>query len=187
MNCLTTLTAMWHHVPYGQDHILHSIGNSVLRHLHSNHGNWTIGNLNTIAYEAHALNHSIPPSLKLLLADVFAGPMAVHGIYDFVHGESDPSITYINFLTNVYIPFTSSPWNSSYCLYGAMGIVATDIGMESCLSRMTPYNISKDTIQDDCSWMSVWTPCSAITHPHMDFYGALQYFVHIFGIKLWLL
>ncbi|KAF8798134.1 hypothetical protein BYT27DRAFT_7026565, partial [Phlegmacium glaucopus] len=36
-------------------------------------------------------------------------------------------------------------------------------------------------------WISTWTPPAAISHTHMDYYGSMQYMVHLHGKKLWIL
>ncbi len=78
-------------------------------------------------------------------------------------------------------------WDDSRRLYGALDIRESDIGIGSCNIKAFPFNKQKESLVDEGGWSSTWTPPGAISHTHMDFYGSMQYFIHFYGKKLWLL
>ena len=63
----------------------------------------------------------------------------------------------------------------------------TKNGLSKCNYSAKEYEHSSKFIIPNKVWTTAFTPSGAITHPHMDYYGRHQYFVHLFGKKLWLL
>ena len=65
-------------------------------------------------------------------------------------------------------------------------------GLRKCQLNANPYNSNNRYICDrntkgQINWGGVLTPAGAITHPHIDYHGAVQLMYHIHGRKLWLL
>ena len=67
-----------------------------------------------------------------------------------------------------------------------MNIPVSDNSLGLCSFNATPYSHDATSTIDDSAWLTVWTSPGAISQLHMDHYGTTQYFVHLFGQKLWL-
>ena len=110
-----------------------------------------------------------------------------HNVFDFVNQYGDPDVEYPEFILSMLRAGEGHAWDDSRRLYGALNIRESDDGIGSCHLNPHPFNQEQESLVDDHGWSSTWTPPGAISHTHMDFYGSMQYFIHFYGKKLWLL
>ncbi|KDR69502.1 hypothetical protein GALMADRAFT_215162 [Galerina marginata CBS 339.88] len=110
-----------------------------------------------------------------------------HNVFDFVNQYGDPDVEYPEFILSMLRAGEGHAWDDSRRLYGALNIRESDIGIGSCHLDALPYSQEQESLVDKDGWASTWTPPGAISHTHMDFYGSMQYFIHFYGKKLWLL
>jgi len=126
----------------------------------------------------------IRPSLKLLLVDLLNDSDFI--ACEFLTGEPVAEMPLLDFLANIYQPLLRNIQTDAGRMYGALNIPVSDMGLGLCLFEATPYSKDPMCVVDDSDWLTVWTSPGAITHPHMDHCGATQYFIHLFGHKIWL-
>ena len=151
-------------------------------------------NLSSTACSPGAANHvdivparafgTVLPSLNLLLVDLLHDED--FQATDFISGEPVADMQVMDFMANMYRPLFKDDRPDACQLYGALNIPVSDNGLGLCSFDATPYSHDAASIVDDSAWLTVWTSPGAISQPHMDHYGATQYFVHLFGQKLWL-
>jgi len=110
-----------------------------------------------------------------------------HNVFDFVNQYGDPDSEYPNFILSMLCAAEGRDWNDSHRLYGALNIAESPTGIGSCSLKAFPFSHQQESLVDEGGWASTWTPAGAISHTHMDFYGSMQYLIHIDGKKLWLL
>ena len=124
------------------------------------------------------------PSVSDVISDLVRAKTP--NIYDFVNRYGHPDVEYPVFLDCMLKACEGISWRENRRLYGALDICATEDGLGSCGIEIH-FNKPQEILQDDDGWSSTWTPPGAISHTHMDFYGSMQYFIHLSGDKLWLL
>jgi len=124
------------------------------------------------------------PSASDIISDLVLAKSS--NIYDFVNRYGNPDVEYPVFLDSMIKACEGISWKENRKLYGALDIYATSNGLGSCGLEIH-FDKPQENIQDKEGWASAWTPPGAITHTHMDFYGSMQYFIHLYGNKLWLL
>ena len=128
----------------------------------------------------------IEGTLKLVIEDLISSRDV--NVSEFINRTSDPFATAADVIASIINPTTHLDMSSPYqCLYGALDIPMTKKGLEKCNYSAKEYENSKKFLISDKIWTTTFTPPGAITHSHMDYYGRHQYFVHLFGKKLWLL
>lgn len=125
-----------------------------------------------------------PPSIQLVLKDLQQDKD--HNVFDFVRLENAPHCGLLEVVHSMIDVLGHGAWPHQKSLYGALNIPSSSSGIGRCDLRPSPYNTDAISHVEDDSWLSVLTAPSS-THPHIDYYGALQYVVHFFGKKLWLL
>jgi len=132
---------------------------------------------------------TVLPLLNLLLVDLLQDKD--FQATDFILGEPVADMQVLDFMANMYRSLFKDNRTNACQLYGALNIPVLDNGLGLCSFDATPYSHDATSIVDDSAWLMVWTSPGAILQihklqPHMDHYGATQYFVHLFGQKLWL-
>ena len=110
-----------------------------------------------------------------------------HNFFDFINQYVNPDIEYPEFMLSILQAGEGHTWDDSRRLYGTLGIRESDVWIGSCHINALPFNKQKESLVDEDGWSSTWTPPGAVSLTHMDFYGSMQYFVHFYGKKLWLL
>jgi hypothetical protein len=158
--------------------------------------------IQALIYHPHSLPKSPCDDSNLILlekpSDLRTSPLASHvmvdfmepgnhNVFDFVNQYGDPDAEYPDFMFSMLRAAEGWAWNDSRRLYGALNIAESPTGIGSCHLNALPYSQEQESLVDDGGWASTWTPAGAISHTHMDFYGSMQYLIHIAGKKLWLL
>ena len=127
------------------------------------------------------------PTLGHVIRDLVHPLADNHNIFDFVNRYGDPDVEYPEFFINMLHATEGRAWDDSRRLFGALHIRATKDGIGSCHLGSYPFSSEQKSLVDDAGWVSTWTPPAAISHTHMDYYGSLQYIIHFYGKKLWIL
>jgi hypothetical protein len=126
------------------------------------------------------------PTLGHVIRDLMH-PSDDHNIFDFVNRYGNPDVEYPEFFISMLRATEGHAWDDSRCLYGALNIKSSKDGIGSCHLRSYPFSSEQSSLVDDAGWVSTWTPPAAISHTHMDYYGSMQYTIHFYGKKLWIL
>jgi hypothetical protein len=124
------------------------------------------------------------PSTSDIINDLVQGKSP--NVYDFVNRYGHPDVEYSFLLDSILKACEGISWRENRRLYGALDICSTSKGLGSCELGIH-FDKPQENMEDEDGWSSTWTPPGAITHTHMDYYGSMQYFIHLSGHKLWLL
>ena len=127
------------------------------------------------------------PTLGHVIRDLVHPLADNHNLFDFVNRYGDPDVEYPEFFINMLRATEGHAWDDSRRLYGALHIQSSKDGIGSCHLSSYPFNSEQNSLVDDAGWVSTWTPPAAISHTHMDYYGSMQYTIHFYGKKLWIL
>lgn len=123
---------------------------------------------------------------KLIIIDLLAGNN--FNASEFIHRVAEPNVTGADVLASMNNVASDFDMNTpDRLLYGALDIPVSKKGLGVCNYRTSEYENERLYYVPKQPWTTTYTPAGAITHTHMDFYGRHQYFVHLFGKKLWLL
>jgi hypothetical protein len=127
------------------------------------------------------------PTLGHVIRDLMHPLADDHNIFDFVNRYGDPDVEYPEFFISMLRATEGHAWDDSRRLYGALHIQSSKDGIGSCHLGSYPFSSEQNSLVDDAGWVSTWTPPAAISHTHMDYYGSMQYTIHFYGKKLWIL
>lgn len=182
---LMELYGLWNSFPINTIPLVQSTGASILRKLVQDRRTFLKRPPDeaTLILIEHSEN-GISPSLSNIIFDLVASSNP--NTYDFFNQYGDPEAKYPEIISSMFQALKGAPWNGTRRLYGALDIESTDGGLDSCRVKAHPY-CSRASSLVNGRWTSTLTPPGAISHTHMDYYGSLQYFIHIEGRKLWLL
>jgi len=129
---------------------------------------------------------SLAPNLRLVGNDLMGGKD--HNVFEFITRSPEKGISGVDIMLSATNLLTMCDMNSpERRLYGALDIRLGESGIKLCQYRATPYENDKRFVVDHEQWTIALTPPGAITHTHTDYYGRHQFFVHLFGHKIWLL
>lgn len=128
----------------------------------------------------------VAPNLRLVEHDLLGGKD--HNVVEFITRSPEIGISGRDIMLSMTNLLTMCDMNSpERRLYGALDIQLTERGIKLCQYRATPYDNDKRFFVDPKHWTVSLTPPGAITHTYADYYGRHQFFIHLFGRKIWLL
>jgi len=175
---------IWDSHPISSIKSLHSVGSTILRKLSSLPNSIPVDE-SLIKILGKPTRGSIAPSLRLVGNDLLAGKD--HNVFEFITRSPEGGISGLDIMLSMANVLTLCDMNSpERRLYGALDIRLTEAGIKLCGYRATPYDGDKRFLVDPHHWTVTLTPAGAISHTHMDYYGRHQFFVHLFGHKIWL-
>jgi hypothetical protein len=185
---LNLVIQKWDSYPISSIELLHSIGSIILKKLASLPNPLPGAPLNgtLIKMLGKPTRGSTVPTLRLVGNDLVDG--SDHNVVEFITRNPEIGISGIDVMLSITNVLTMCDMNSpERRLYGALDIRLGEKGIKLCQYRATPYDNDKRFLVDPGHWTVALTPPAAITHTHADYYGRHQFFIHLFGHKLWLL
>jgi hypothetical protein len=178
----------WDSHPISSISSLHSVGLTILRKLASlpvPPPRQPVGE-NLIKILGFPTRGCISPNLRLVGNDLLDG--MDHNVVDFISRDPEINISGRDILFSMMAPLVGGDMNSpERRLYGALDIRFSNNGIKLCEYRASPYDTDNRCTVHPNQWTITLTPAGAITHTHMDYYGREQFFIHLFGQKIWLL
>jgi len=177
----------WDNGPISSIKSLHSVGLTILKKLASlPETPASVPGNNVVDILGDPTRGHISPNLRLVINDLLVS--RDHNVVDFLTRNSEYGISGHDILVSVLNPLIGLDMDSSERrLYGALDIRLGNLGIALCQYKATPYVYDKSCMVHETQWTVTLTPPGAITHTHMDYYGRRQFFVHLFGEKIWLL
>ena len=185
---LDCVTEVWDSYPISSIESLHSVGSVILKKLASLPNPLPSAPVcdTLIKLLGKPTRGGIAPNLRLVGNDLLGGKN--HNVFEFITRSPESGISGVDIMLSMTNLLTMCDMNSpERRLYGALDIRLTENGIKLCKYRATPYDDDKRFLVDPEHLTVTLTPPGAITHTHTDYYGRHQFFVHLFGHKIWLL
>ncbi|KAF9528569.1 hypothetical protein CPB83DRAFT_894352 [Crepidotus variabilis] len=180
------LLNQWNRFPIINLGRAHSVGESILKELlnHPLEIQKAYSGSSTLFLADQSPVFEMAPTGQRVINDLMISTAS--NVWDFVNRYIEPNVKASEVLASVLHAAEGTLGSESH-FFGVLDIPSSDTGISSCLIKAVPFVDKSYGSLEKYGWSSTLTPVGAVSHTHMDFYGARQFMVHIQGRKLWLL